>query len=60
MVRNAVVLPAPLRPSSIVVSPSGAAKIDALQDVIAPDMGMHALQDEARAHGGLAPGATPR
>ena len=60
MVRSVVVLPAPLRPSSIVVWPSGTAKIDALQDVIAPDMGVHAGQRQQVAHAALFPGAMPR
>ena len=60
MVRSVVVLPAPLRPSSIVVWPSATAKIDALQDVIAPDMGVHAGEREKLGHAALFPGAMPR
>ena len=59
MVRSAVVLPAPLRPSSIVVRPAGRVEVDALKNVIAADVGMHALERQAGAHAAF-PGAIPR
>ena len=60
MVRSVVVLPAPLRPSSIVVWPSAHGEVDALQNVIAPDMGVHAGEGQQVGHAALFPGAMPR
>ena len=38
----------------------GHAEVDAMQDVIAPDMGMHAGERQQIAHAALFPGAMPR
>ncbi len=46
MVRSVVVLPAPLRPSSMVSLPRGTDEVDAVQDVIGADVRVHALQSE--------------
>ena len=43
MVRSVVVLPAPLRPSSMVSWP-GHGEIDAVQDVVRADMRVHAFE----------------
>ena len=59
IVRSAVVLPAPLRPSSMVVLPAGRVEVDALQDVIAADVSVHAFKRQRRAHAAF-PGAIPR
>jgi hypothetical protein len=44
MVRSVVVLPAPLRPSSMVSSPLGTVQIHAVQDVVRPDVRVHLFQ----------------
>ena len=38
----------------------GHGKVDAVQDVIAPDMGVHAGEGEKVGHAALFPGAMPR
>ncbi len=48
MVRSVVVLPAPLRPSSTVMLAARHDEIDALQDVILADVGVHAFEREER------------
>ena len=61
MVRSVVVLPAPLRPSSTVMAPARHGEVDALQDVILADVGVHAFQREQRVrHGRRLLAATPR
>ena len=60
IVRSVVVLPAPLRPSSIVTWPAGTCEVDAVQDVVRADVRVHALQLQ---HGGAhaaSSGAMPR
>ena len=44
MVRSVVVLPAPLRPSSTVRPPARHAQVDAVQDVVGADVGVHAFE----------------
>jgi hypothetical protein len=42
IVRSVVLLPAPLRPSSMVTSPSRHVEVDAVQDVVRADVRVHA------------------
>ena len=58
-VRSVVVLPAPLRPGQHGRPSSRRVEVDALQDVIAADMRVHALKRERRAHAAFS-GLTPR
>ena len=48
IVRSVVVLPAPLRPSSIVTSPARHVEVDAVQDVVRADVRVHASRVSKR------------